>query len=158
MRRTAAILGTATLLAIGVAMNPSFAQAAPQPVHAGDPGYDTLLDTATAPLREEFGDGIGFQVERIDRLGHWAFVLGNMRAPGGGRPRFSGTRFADASEQGAMSDVYVALLRREDASGGEGDDVAGSPWVVVDFAIGPGDVAWLDWPQEHAAPRALFGF
>jgi len=28
----------------------------------------------------------------------------------------------------------------------------------VDFAIGPGDVAWLGWPQEHAAPRALFGF
>ena len=48
-----------------------------------------------------------------------------------------------------MSDVYVALLRRD------GDE---AEWLVLDHAIGPGDVAWLAWPDKHAAPRALFGF
>src|SRR5690606_15448052 len=136
--------------------------------------------------------------ERMDRLGGWAFVLGTMRAPGGGRPDLSGTRFAEASAQGAMSDVYVVLLRHEQDSGpadkGEavdatGDGAAdadadaaacaapaaaaardqrgdsagadgppfGGTWRVLDDALGPGDVAWLDWPQTHAAPRALFG-
>lgn len=190
MRRLAAILGTITALAMGAVMNPSFAQAAAQPMHAGEPGYDIVLEAAAQPLREAVGSTVDLSVERMDRLGPWAFVIGSMRAPGGGRPDFAGTRFADAAQQGAMSDVYVALLRREDdgadataapgASPAAPADAAardqaglsqdvhegagqtpfpdGGRWVVLDFAIGPGDVAWLSWPQEHAAPRALFGF
>lgn len=197
MRQAAVILGAMTALALGAAMNPSFAQANPQPLAAGDPVHDAVLGVAMTPLNTEFGRNVELAVERIDRLGNWAFVIGNMRSPGGGRIDVSGTRFADAAEQGAMSDVYVALLRREgDAAGDASDgaresvaagagpaapaeaaarDQAGLPqedadaavaaeapqaghWTVVDFAIGPGDVAWLGWPQEHAAPRALFGF
>lgn len=175
-------------------MNPSFAQATPQPMRPGDTGYDIVLEAATRPLRDALDGHVELQVERIDRLGGWAFVLGTMQAPGGGRPDLSGTRFADASAQGGMSDVYVALLRHEQGSASPGtDDVGGGAdvaaaasaapaeaaardqaghstgadgggfpvdgsWVVLDHAIGPGDVAWLDWPQAHAAPRALFGF
>lgn len=170
-------------------MNPSFAQAAPQPMHAGEPGYDIVLEAATAPLQEVLDDDrVELDIERMDRIGNWVFLLGNMRAPGGGRPDFSGTRFADAAEQGAMSDLYVALLRREPDAASTGSEAseapaeaaaqdqaglqpeedapttddagfpAGGTWIVLDHAIGPGDVAWLAWPQEHAAPRALFGF
>ena len=176
-------------------MNPSFAQATPQPMQPGDAGYDVVLEAATRPLRDALGGQVELRVERIDRIGGWAFVLGNMQAPGGGRPDLSGTSFADASAQGAMSDVYVVLLRHEQeaaspgtegVAGGTGAgaaaasaapaeaaarDQAGNStgaddgsfpvdgtWVVLDHAIGPGDVAWLDWPQAHAAPRALFGF
>lgn len=189
MRRPAAILGSITALALGVAMNPSFAQAAPRPMHAGETGYDIVLEAASAPLHEALDDArVELDVERMDRIGNWVFLLGNMRAPGGGRPDFSGTRFADAAEQGAMSDLYVALLRREPDAASTASDASDAPaeaaaqdqaglqpdneapamdevgfppggtWVVVDHAIGPGDVAWLEWPQEHAAPRALFGF
>ncbi len=195
MRQAAVILGTITALALGAAMNPSFAQASPQALVAGDPDQGAVLDAALAPLRAEFGT-VDLVVERMDRLGNWAFVIGDMRSPGGGRLDMSGTRFADAAEQGAMSSVYVALLRREGDAAGDASDGATEPtaagagpaapaeaaardqaglqqedadpdvaaetpqgrWVVVDFAIGPGDVAWLGWPQEHAAPRALFGF
>jgi hypothetical protein len=182
-------------------MNPSFAQATPQSMQPGDAGYDAMLEAATGPLRAALDEKVELEVERMDRLGGWAFVLGNMRAPGGGRPDLSGTRFAEASAQGAMSDVYVVLLRHEhdtsaadevdavdgtghsdadadadadaaasaapaaaaardqrgDSTGAEGAP-SGGTWRVLDHAIGPGDVAWLDWPQAHAAPRALFGF
>lgn len=197
MRRPAGMLGAITALALGAAMSHSFAQAGPQPVTAGDAGYDTLYAAASAPLQDAFDGRVSLAVERMDRLGDWAFVIGNMRSPGGGRADFSGTRFADAAREGSMSDVYVALLRRHKDSGAERDeaaagdqhaatdaslaapaeaaarDQAGLPqeagdgdsghsgpgeWALVDFAIGPGDVAWLGWPQEHAAPRALFGF
>lgn len=206
MRMPAAILGPITAFALGVAMNPSFAQASPQAMHPGDPGYDLLLEAATTPLREALGDRVELDVERMDRIGEWAFVLGSLRAPGGGRPDYADTRFAEAASQGAMSDVYVALLRREhdepmtagedaarmaEAAGSGQPDAAdtsaapaetaaqdqaglqpggsrppvdatvfpaGGRWRVLDHAIGPGDVAWLEWPREHAAPRALFGF
>ncbi|GGK00230.1 hypothetical protein [Luteimonas terricola] len=176
-------------------MNPSFAQATPQPMQPGDAGYNVVLDAATRPLRDALGGQVELEVERMDRVGSWAFVLGNMRAPDGGRPDLSGTSFADASAQGAMSDVYVVLLRHEQdsrpADEGEAADTgvpadadaaasaapaaaaardqsgapagaegfpSGGTWRVLDHAIGPGDVAWIDWPQAHAAPRALFGF
>ncbi|MBB6599908.1 hypothetical protein [Luteimonas sp. MC1825] len=163
-------------------MNPAFAQATPRQMQAGDDGYALLLETAGAPLQARLGHAVSLDVERLDRLGNWAFVLGTLRAAGGGRFDYQGTPFAAAAAQGGMSDVYVALLRREpdagdadqaaaaapaeaaarDQAGVEGADDGGFPpggrWTVLDFAIGPGDVAWLGWPQEHAAPRALFGF
>lgn len=166
-------------------MNPAFAQAAPRQMQPGDDGYARLLETAGAPLREQLGAGVALDVERLDRLGNWAFVLGSLRGADGSRFDYQGTAFAAAAAQGGMSDVYVALLRRDpdadsanhaaaaapaaaaardqtgDGDAGDGDAdgfPAGGSWTVLDYAIGPGDVAWLDWPEEHAAPRALFGF
>lgn len=169
-----AILGTLATLAIGTAMSATFPQAAPRALQAEDDGYQELLDAATAPLHEVLGNRVVVEVERLDCLGRWAFLMGNMRTPGGERPDFRGTRFAEHAAAGSMSDLYVALLRRDPEGGaGEGAEPAtdaadgGVPvdclelpgeWVLLDHAIGPGDVAWLDWPARHAAPRAVFGF
>lgn len=191
-----AILGTLAALAMGTAMPATFPQAAPRALQPEDTGYRPLLETATTPLREAFGDRVVVEVERLDCLGRWAFLQGSMRTPGGQRPDFRGTEYAERAAAGSMSDVYVALLRHDppprDGTGGDGNadgdpdaaaatdaDGAGAgaapadpgsaatdaacadapgDWVVLDHAIGPGDVAWLTWPQEHAAPRAVFGF
>ena len=164
-------------------MSATFPQAAPRALQAGDDGYQELLDAATAPLHEVLGDRVVVDVERLDCLGRWAFLMGNMRTPGGERPDFRGTRYAEHAAAGSMSDLYVALLRR-DPEGGVGEDAEPATddaeavgrtdapdaaegadcmelpgeWVLLDHAIGPGDVAWLEWPARHAAPRAVFGF
>lgn len=173
-------------LILGAAMQPAFAQSTVSPQHPGDPGYDTLLEAATAPVRERFGDSVRVEVERLDRLGRWAFLQGSLRGADGGRPDYAGTPYAERAEQGGMSDVYVALLQApadadavpdapatddaEAAPPGPEDDAApeqaGTPdadtpvsdWTLVDHSIGPSDVSWLTWPQDHAAPRQLFGF
>ncbi|MCE7031095.1 hypothetical protein LY625_00365 [Lysobacter sp. GX 14042] len=177
--RPIAILGTFAILAMGTAMSATFPQARPQALHPDDALYQPLLETATAPLRQLFGEHVVVEVERLDCLGRWAFLQGNMRTPGGQRPDFRGTDYADRAAAGSMSDVYVALLRHDPAPAGAGADAAAVPeaavdadsgdatagcatgpgeWVILDHAIGPGDVSWLTWPQEHAAPRAVFGF
>lgn len=171
--RRIAMLGTLAFLAMGTAMTSTFPQAAPRALHPDDDGYRLLMETATAPLHELLGDHVVVEAERLDCLGRWVFLLGNMRTPGGERPDFRGTRYADHAAAGSMSDVYVALLRRDPVDTGDGatdgTDVADGPeaadcldtpgeWVLLDHSIGPGDVSWLDWPQEHAAPRAVFGF
>ncbi|MCD9032862.1 hypothetical protein LDO32_14115 [Luteimonas sp. Y-2-2-4F] len=144
MHRT---LLAALILASGAAMTTSFAQSAPVALLPADPGYPAVSQAALAPVREAFGDAVGARIERLDVLGPWAFVQGQLQAPAGGRPDYAGTAYAERAAQGGMSDLYVALLRRD------GDD-----WTLVDHAIGPGDVVWLAWPDEHAAPRQLFGF
>lgn len=185
MRRTIA----AILIALipGAAMQPAFAQSTVSPQHPGDPGYDVLLAAATAPVRDAFGDTVRVDVERLDRLGRWAFLQGTLRGEDGGRPDYAGTRYAERAAQGGMSDVYVALLQAPPAAGAEDGDPdaatasggdtatepAGAPevdadapagdetpdaWILVDHAIGPSDISWLNWPTDHAAPRQLFGF
>ena len=164
-------------------MQPVFAQSTVSPQRPGDPGYEALLQAATEPVRAQFGDAIQVEVERLDRLGQWAFLQGTMHGADGGRPDYAGTPWAERAAAGGMSDVYVALLQ---ATGPASDDAAaatsgralddaedagaadapsaqavdGEPveWTLVDHSIGPSDVSWLTWPQAHAAPRQLFGF
>lgn len=170
LRLTAGLLAALTL---GVPMSHAFAQSTVAPQHPGAPGYDALLEAATAPLRSALGDRVVVDVERLDRLGDWAFLQGTLRAPGGGRPDYAGTPYAERAATGGMSDVYVALLRAQPAQTNAVDAASEAPphdgtpmdanpattqWTVLDQAIGPSDVAWLTWPQTHAAPRQLFGF
>lgn len=129
--------------------NPS-AQSTPQSLGPDDSVRNAVLEAATAPLREAFGDRIRVEVQRLDRVGPWAFLHGKMRGADGGRPNFSGTAYEKPAAAGQMSDIYVALLR----DSGE----ASAGWQVRARAIGPSDVAWQNWPDEHAAPRELFRF
>lgn len=128
-------------------MNQPFAQPTLQPIHADDSDYASLLALAIAPAEAELGKSVRVDVERFDRLGHWAFVLGKLEEPGGGRIDYSNTPYAASAAAGSKSDVFVALLRQHDDS-----------WTTVAHATGPSDVAWLPWPEEHGAPRALLGF
>lgn len=162
MSKHAAILGAILVATSGAAMHAAFAQSTPRPVQPADAGHDVLLAAATAPLAEAFGGAATVDVERLDRIGDWAFLLGTMRGAGGGALPVEGTRYEARRASGSMSDVYVALLKREPAGAPPADsgdaDTADGHWVLLEHAIGPGDVAWLAWPERHAAPRALFGF
>ena len=181
MRLRLATTGVLAALTLGATMPHAFAQSTVIPQQPGDPGYESLLAAATAPLRDALGDAVTLDIERLDRLGRWAFLQATMRSVDGGRPDYAGTPYAERAESGGMSDVYVALLRTEPESGGDDTDgrTSGAPsaatdgsdaaedapgdapavrWTLVDHAIGPSDVAWLTWPQAHAAPRHLFGF
>lgn len=151
-------------------MDTSFAQGTLRSLQPDDAGYAPMLTAASAPLRREFGDAVEVRVERLDQLGNWAFLMGTMQAPGGGRPGYAGSRFAERAASGGMSDVYVALLKRRSSSGDDSEDAPGEAgadqgvernigeWTLAEHAIGPGDVAWLAWPDRHSAPKAVFGF
>lgn len=127
--------------------NPS-TQSTPQSPGSGDPADEAVLRAATAPLREVAGDRVRVGVERLNRVGGWAFLQGKMHGPDGGRPSFSGTSYEKPAAAGQMSDVYVALLKESDQDG--------AGWQVCAHAIGPSDLAWENWPRDHAAPLDLF--
>jgi hypothetical protein len=134
--------------------NPS-AQSVPQSLGPDDSVREAVLQAATTPLGEAFGDQVQVQVEHLGRLGPWVFLQGKMHGMDGGRPYYAGTVYESRRADGVMSDAYAVLLRKADDA--SADDDARS-WRLSDYAIGPTDVAWLTWPDKHAAPRALFGF
>ncbi len=115
-----------TSLILGVAMQPVFAQSTVEPQHPGNPGYDALLAAAVAPVDAAFGDRVKVEVERLDRVGRWAFLQGTLRGADGGKPDYSGTPYAERAASGGMSDVYVALLRAEAAPAADENDLIDS--------------------------------
>ncbi|WP_150125444.1 hypothetical protein [Sphingomonas sp. LM7] len=104
-----------------------------------------LLEAARAPVRAELGKAPKFRVDQLHREGDWAFLLATMQEADGSPFDYSGTPLGDAAKQGFVSRTYAALLRHK--AGG---------WEVVAKAIGPGDVAWEDWPKRYGAPAQLF--
>jgi hypothetical protein len=61
---------------------------------------------------------------------------------------WSTTKYAAQAEAGALdgNGTTYALLKRENGA-----------WRVLDFVVGPTDVAYMDWPARHGAPAELMG-
>jgi hypothetical protein len=80
---------------------------------------------------------VQFVVHALNQVGPWAFLFARMQRPDG-RPL---PRAADDLD----SNDYAALLRQD-----------GNGWRVVDFAVGPTDVAWEGWDRRYGAPASVF--
>ncbi|OYX81241.1 MAG: hypothetical protein B7Y85_02490 [Brevundimonas sp. 32-68-21] len=121
-------------------------QAGPRSVPVGDPLRRTLLNTLRPSIEDELNQPVQFMVDRLRVQGDWAFYAGSVQQPNGRPIDFSKTRYASALENGVFDGPGTfALLRR----------TAGT-WRVVTFVVGPTDVAYLAWPDEHGAPMRLF--
>lgn len=121
-------------------------QAGPRSVPVGDPLRRTLLNTLRPSIEDELNQPVQFMVDRLRIQGDWAFYAGSIQQPNGRPIDFSKTRYASALENGVFDGPGTfALLRR----------TAGA-WRVVTFVVGPTDVAYLAWPDEHGAPMRLF--
>ena len=116
-------------------------------IPVGDPLRRPILDALRPAIQRDLdGQAVQFMVDRLRVQGDWAFYAGSIQQPNGRPIDFSRTRYASALENGVFDGPGTyALLRRS----------AGS-WRVVTFVVGPTDVAYLDWPDAHGAPSALF--
>ncbi|WP_370947966.1 hypothetical protein AB5J62_10345 [Amycolatopsis sp. cg5] len=135
-------------------MHTPSARSLPESLIPGDPVRDAVLQAAVARLDEYFGDRVQVAVEQLNIMGNWVFLHGRMHGTEGGRPYYAGTVYENRRQDGVMSDVYAVLLKKSD----EGRPDVARSWRVSDYAIGPTDVAWMEWPDRHQAPPALFGF
>jgi len=99
-----------------------------------------ILDAVRSPVAVDLGAPIEFRVERVRQCGPFVFVLAAPQRPGGAEIRWKGTPC-----EGDTSHLVGALLRRK-----------GDLWTLVDYALCPADVAWVDWPAKYKAPAVLF--
>jgi hypothetical protein len=122
---------------------------------AGEPGIPAIeanperdaMTAALAPRVEaEIGQPVSFTVNTMRVENDWAWLVTQPWTPAGTQIDWSQTRYAERAAEGVLDGggTTYALLRRENGQ-----------WRVVDFAVGPTDVAWADWPQRHGAPASL---
>lgn len=138
------------VLLIGIAitaMNPTPAPAQQYSPAADSAEFKAIAVVVDAAIRNELKQPAVVDIETVARNGEWAFVAASLRDASGRAYRYIGTPLEEAAANGGVSNAYAALLR-----------VRGNDWTLVTQVIGPGDVAWEDWPNRYGAPPALFGF
>lgn len=110
-----------------------------------DPAIAAVVN---ATLSADTGKEVRARIDTLRIEGDWAWVVALPQAPGGGAFDFSGTRYAEREASGVLDGggtTYMLLQHQEGV------------WVVRDFAVGPTDVAYADWPIQYGAPAALMG-
>jgi hypothetical protein len=121
-----------------------------QSVYTPKPGSverKSILSALRLPVERELKQKIVFAADKFNVKGNWAFLSGTPQTPGGGRPDYRGTVYADAVDSGAFDNNFFALLKR-----------TGGRWKVTKYAIGCTDVCFEDWWRRFRAPKAIFVF
>ncbi len=121
-------------------------QIANRNVPVGDPQRRILLDAIRPAIQADVGQPVQFVVDTLRTRGDWAFYAGRIQQPNGRPIDFARTLYADRVAEGVFDGPQTyAVLRR-----------VGGTWRLIDFVVGPTDVAYLGWPDAHGAPVALF--
>lgn len=111
----------------------------------GSPQRAELMEALRPTVMTEIGGPIEFVVKELRVMPPWAYAFVRPQRPGGTPIDWRRTKFREDYEAGTMGDDVMALLRHD-----------GARWNVVEYAIGPSDVAWDGWRQERRLPRRLF--
>jgi hypothetical protein len=120
---------------------------APPEVENSDQQAAALSAALTPVATTEIGQPLALQVQTSRVMNEWAWVIAQPTQPDGAAIDWSTTAMASRYENGVLGDngMIYALLRQD-----------AGVWTVVEYTIGPTDVAWLDWPARHGAPEDIF--
>ena len=123
---------------------PPAAPAAPSP----EAESQELLDALTPVVAADIGQPVSFTIDTVRVQNEWAWLVVQPQAPGGGAIDWARTKYGEQSAEGVLDGggTTYALLKRENGQ-----------WRVLEFVIGPTDVAYADWPERHDAPAGLMG-
>lgn len=111
-----------------------------------DPLRKPLLDALRGPVEKDLAQPVQFVVSLLRVQGDWAFVIATPQTKTGQPIDYSRTHYAQAIADGVFDGGTVFALLKSDHSA----------WSVKEFVIGPTDVAFLAWPDQHGAPATLF--
>lgn len=126
---------------------PASAQEAIVAPPKGSPLRAALLDAARPAFEQELGAPVEFVVHTLNVRDGWAFGSVKPQHPGGVAIDWGKTKFAEDVAQGMFEPGISFFLLRD----------TGDRWTLAEIAIGPTDVAWDWWRQQHNLPYELFG-
>lgn len=132
--------GLLSTLFLVASMSPTYAQQ-----HDISPAErETVLQVARSTAEQDIGKPLQLQAQSVNVVDGWAFVYARMLDDKGHPIDYAGTQYAEAAREGGKSDVFVALLRKQDGH-----------WRMREHATGPTDAAWLGWTTQDA-PQQVY--
>lgn len=137
----------ALLLALAlVACTPPAPEAPPPPPLSADAMSQPLIDALTPVIAADVNQPVTMTASQVRVMNEWGWIVAQPAAPGGGAIDWARTKYAGQAEAGALDGggTTYALLKQENGQ-----------WRVLEFVVGPTDVAWLEWPARHGAPAEI---
>jgi hypothetical protein len=113
----------------------------------GSPLRSSILDAARPVFERETGGPVEFVVTTLNVWDTWAYGDVKLQRPGGQPIDWRRTKFAEDYAQGMFDPEHNLFLLQQGGGG----------WALVEYAIGPTDVAWDWWRQQNRLPAELFG-
>jgi len=116
------------------------------PAEAPNLERDAMTAALAPRVQAEIGQAVSFTVTTMRVENDWGWLVAQPWTSDGTQIDWSQTRYAERAAEGTLDGggTTYALLRRENGQ-----------WRVVDFAVGPTDVAWADWSERYGAPEGL---
>lgn len=107
-----------------------------------------VVDALTAVVAVDVGQPVSLELTNVNVRDEWAFVQAQPKKPDGSAIDWSTTSYAQRAADGVLDGdgTTYALLKNENGT-----------WRVLEHAIGPTDVAWIDWASEHGVPPDILG-
>lgn len=107
---------------------------------------DPLALALTPVLAENLERPISLSLQTSAINGDWGWIVAQPWTADGTQIDWSQTPYAERARDGVLdgNGTTYALLRRENGQ-----------WRVVEYAVGPTDVVWLEWADRHGAPADL---
>ncbi|MDQ8697879.1 hypothetical protein [Hyphomicrobium sp. LHD-15] len=113
----------------------------------GSPLRAAVLDAARPLFEQETGGPVEFVINTLNVMGEWAYGDVQLQRPGGSPIDWRKTKFAADFTQGMLETGHNLFLLQQ----------TGGKWIVVEYAVGPTDIAWDWWRQQRNLPAELFG-
>jgi hypothetical protein len=136
------------VVALAAACSPPAATTTETAAPAPDATTQALLTALTPVISREVGQEVSLQTTNVNVRDEWAFVQAQPKRPDGSAIDWSTTSMAQRAADGVLDGdgTTYALLKNENGA-----------WTVLEHAIGPTDVAWIEWAAEHGVPPDILG-
>ncbi|MGQ0532884.1 MAG: hypothetical protein ACT4OF_09385 [Caulobacteraceae bacterium] len=120
----------------------------PPATPSADATTQALVTALTPVVSQEIGQPVSLQATNVNVRDEWAFITAQPRKPDGSAIDWSTTALAQRAADGVLDGdgTTYALLKNENGT-----------WTVLEHAIGPTDVAWIEWASEHGVPADILG-
>ncbi len=123
---------------------PPEAPSAPSP----DATTEALLGVLNPVLTRDIGQPVSLQTTTVNVRDEWAFIIGQPRKPDGTPIDWSTTTLAQRAADGVLDGDGQTFALLKNVNGA---------WEVLEYVVGPTDVAHIEWAGKHGVPPDILG-
>jgi hypothetical protein len=109
---------------------------------------DLVLGSLRAAVSQEVGQPVSLQATTVNVRDEWAYVVAQPRKPDGSAIDWSTTTLAQRAADGVLDGDGQTFALLKNVNGA---------WEVLEYVVGPTDVAHIEWAGKHGVPPDLLG-
>lgn len=107
-----------------------------------------LLNVLDPVLAQGIGQPVSLQPTTVNVRDEWAFIIGQPRQPDGSPIDWTRTSLAQRAADGVLDGDGQTFALLKNVNGA---------WEVLEYVVGPTDVAHIEWAGKYGVPADVLG-